>query len=258
MNRKASEIIRAWHKDRKQAGCDCLARGALGQSVYINVTLFYACARGRDASPSNTHSKKVYDAHLSTLCWRSRVAFRQWKTVGSPRPGPLHDERKTCKKNIRVYLSHCQAQLQRKVILKRDQAFRFHHPKRFKTSFQKSSGTSLLINGSSTSDPPSVLYTNHFSNLGISHLSTNPSLLEISNTIPEVEIATLVEEERILNVSFLPEEVDAALNHLTRSSSAGPDSLSPQHLIYAGPLLKSWLGKVFDANVNLEAIPSQL
>ena len=130
-----------------------------------------------------------------------------------------------------------------------DQAFRSHHPERFETSFQKSGGTSLLINGSSTSDPSSVLpvWADHFSNLGTSLLSTNPSLQEISNTIPEVEIATLVEEERILDVSFLPEEVDAALNHLTRSSSAGPDSLSPQHIIYAGPLLKSWLGKVFDA-----------
>ena len=36
----------------------------------------------------------------------------------------------------------------------------------------------------------------------------------------------------------------------------GPDSLSPQHLIYAGPL-KSWLCKVFNAIVNFEAIPSQ-
>ena len=63
------------------------------------------------------HSNMVCDAHLSTLCWRSRVAFRQWTAAGSPRSGPLYDERKTCKKNVRVYLSHCQAQLQRKAIL---------------------------------------------------------------------------------------------------------------------------------------------
>ena len=51
-----------------------------------------------------------------------------------------------------IYLSHCQAQLRGKVILKRDQAFRFHHPKRFKTSFQKSGGTFLL-----TGPPPLTL-----------------------------------------------------------------------------------------------------
>ena len=80
------------------------ARRALGQCK--NVTLFYACAQGRDASPSKhpmAHSKKVYDAHLSTLCWRSRVAFRQWKAAGSPRSGPLYDERKACKKYVRPF-----------------------------------------------------------------------------------------------------------------------------------------------------------
>ena len=34
-------------------------------------------------------------------------------------------------------------------------------------------------------------------------------------------------------------------------------TLSPQHLIFAGPLLKSWLCKVFNTIVNFEAIPSQ-
>ena len=50
------------------------------------------------AKHTKVHQNKVYDPHLSTLCWRSRVAFRQWKAAGSPRSGPLYDERKTCKK----------------------------------------------------------------------------------------------------------------------------------------------------------------
>ena len=118
------------------------------------------------------HYKKVYDTHLSTLCWRSRVAFRQWKAAGSPRSGPLYDERKKCKKNVRVYLSQCQAQLQRKVIQKRDQAFHSHQPKHFTMSSQKSGGTSLLINGFLNSDPSSVLplWADHFSNLSTSRL----------------------------------------------------------------------------------------
>ena len=103
----------------------------------------------------------------------------------------------------------------------------------------------LLINRSPNSDPSRVLplWADHFSNLSTSQLSNNPSLQKIWNTIPEVEIASLVDEESILDVSFMPEEVNAAINCLKRSSSAGPNSLSPQHLIYAGPLLKSWLWK---------------
>ena len=44
----------------------------------------------------NVNLNKVYDPHISTLCWRSRAAFRQWKAAGSPRSGPLYEERKTC------------------------------------------------------------------------------------------------------------------------------------------------------------------
>ena len=120
-------------------------------------------------------------------------------------------------------------------------------------------GEPLLINGSLNSDPSSVLplWVDHFSNLSTSRLFNNPSHQKIWNTIPEVEIAKLVDEESILDVSFVPKEVDAAINRLKRSSSAGPDFLSPQHIIFAGPLLKSWFCKVFITIVNFEAIPTQ-
>ena len=57
----------------------------------------------------------------------------------------------------------------------------------------------------------------------------------------------------------MPEEVNAAINRLKRSSSAGLDSLSlsPQHLLYVGPLLKSWLCNAFNTIVNFEEIPFQ-
>ena len=117
---------------------------------------------------------------------------------------------------------------------------------------RKSGGSSLLVNGSPNSDPSSVLpvWTDYFSNLGTSQLPTNTSLQKILDTIPDVELATLVEEENIPNASFLL-EVDAAINRLKRSSSAGPDSLSPQHLIYAGPLFKSWLCRAFQRHCKL-------
>ena len=145
------------------------------------------------------YSNMVCDAHLSTLCWRSRVAFRQWTAAGSPRSCPL------CKKNVSVPF-HCKAQLQRKVIQKRDQAFRSHHPK---TSSQKSGGTSLLINRSPNSDPSSVLP------YGLTISQTSALLTSLYQSLPSGnlehhEVATLVDEERIVDVSFLPEEVDAA------------------------------------------------
>ena len=97
------------------------------------------------------------------------------------------------------------------------------YPKCFNMPSRKSGESSLLINGSPNSDPSSVLrlWADHFSNLGTSQLPTNISLQKISDTIPDVELATLVEEENILDTSFLLEEVDAAINRLKWSSSAG-------------------------------------
>ena len=44
---------------------------------------------------------------------------------------------------------------------------------------------------------------------------------------------------------------------LKRGSSAGPDQLSPHHLLHAGPLISTWLSKIYNAISNLEMIPSQ-
>ena len=49
------------------------------------------------------------------------------------------------------------------------------------------------------------------------------------------------------------EEVEAALAHLKKSSSGGPDELSPQHLSLCGPLFRNW---IFNTFLSLEAIPA--
>ena len=54
---------------------------------------------------------------------------------------------------------------------------------------------------------------------------------------------------------FDPEEVCAAIKRLKRSSSAGPDLLSPRHLLHAGPKISKWLSNIFNSIANLEAIP---
>ena len=143
-------------------------------------------------------------------------------------------------------------------IQKRDQSLHSKYPKHFQKKQQKKGGTSLLVNGSLTSDPSVVLphWAHHFSSLGTSHCSTSPSLQKFQHSIPEIELQSHRDDDLIFDVPFVPEEVGAAINHLKRESSAGPDSLSPYHLVHAGPLIRSWLCKIFNAIVNLEAIPS--
>ena len=95
-----------------------------------------------------------------------------------------------------------------------------------------------------------------FSGLSISRCSTNPSLKKFTHSIHKIELETYSDEEFILEVPFSPEEVIAVIKRLKRDSSPGPDLLSPHHLLHAGPLISTWLSKIFNTIVNLEAIPS--
>ena len=193
------------------------------------------------------NSNRVYDPHLSTLCWRSRHAYRQWKAAGRPNSGPLYEARKVCKKNVQHHLSKCRAQIERKKIQKRDQSFHSNHPRRFQTKTQKKVGSSLLVNGSCTSDPSIILphWVDHFSGLCKSQCPTNPHLQTFVDSIQKIELETYSNEELVLDVPFAPEEVSAAIRLLNRGSSAGPDMLSPHHLLQAGPGISTWLSKIF-------------
>ena len=93
-------------------------------------------------------SNRVYDSQLSSLCWQSRQAFREWKAGGRPRSGPLYEARRERKKKVQQHLSKCRAQIERKKIQKRDQSFCSYHPRRFQTRTKRNGGESLLIEGS--------------------------------------------------------------------------------------------------------------
>ena len=97
--------------------------------------------------PSSHSCRHIKDAYLSTLCWCSRDAFRQWKEAGRPRSEPVFEKRKKCKKDISLHLSKCRARLQCISIQKRDESFRSRHPKRFQSHSQKTGGTSLQVSG---------------------------------------------------------------------------------------------------------------
>ena len=133
-----------------------------------------------------------------------------------------------------------------------------HRQCNFHTRSQKKEGASLLIIGSPTSDLSAVLphWANHFARLSKSKCSSNPNLQKFSDSIHKIEYETYSEEDTILDTSFAPEEVRAAIRLLKKGSSAGPDLLSPCHLLHTGPSISIWLSMIFNAMVNLEATPS--
>ena len=91
--------------------------------------------------------------------------------------------------------------------------------------------------------------------MGKSRCSSNPALQEVLSRIPKIEAQTYDDVELILDSPFLLDEVEAAIKHLKRGSSGGPDSLSPHHLLYAGTLFKEWLCEIFNKIIDFETIP---
>lgn len=71
---------------------------------------------------------KIHDCTLSYLCWKSGVAFRQWKEANRPHSGPLYDGRKQCKKDVKSYLNKCTARIEHKRIQKCDEMLQSNHP----------------------------------------------------------------------------------------------------------------------------------
>ena len=136
--------------------------------------------------------------------------------------------------------------------------FASHHPKRFKSHSSKIQGSSLIVNGKLVTDPTSVLnkWVDHFTTLGQSLCSSNPSLSDIQSQIHQLEAQTYQENDFVLDSKIVVEEVEATLAHLKKSSSGGPDEISPQHLSLCGPLFKNWICKVFNTILTLEAIPA--
>ena len=160
-------------------------------------------------------NRRISDSFLSTLCWRSRVAYRKWKAAGCPRSGHDYESRRKSKRDVSSYLSKCRARLERNKIQKRDEMFANHHPRRFRSRTPKTEGSSLLIDNPVVTDSSSVLdsWVGHFSELGKSLCSTNPVLRDIQ-LVHQIEATTYQENDHILDSPFIVEEIEAALLHL--------------------------------------------
>ena len=130
-----------------------------------------------NSRPPNQGIHRIQDAHLSTVCWRSREAFRQWKAAGCPRAGPAYEKRKQCKRDVSSHLAKGRARAQCISIQNRDEALRSRHPKRFKSHSQKTGGSSLIMNGCVVTDPQHVLHhwVDHFTTLPLPNLSVPPT-----------------------------------------------------------------------------------
>ena len=186
-----------------------------------------------------THESQIEkDEQLKNLCKTSKVA---WDNAGCPSYGPLADEKKRTKKNVSQFVTSAQARHERSKIKERDRTFRGNHPLRFKSSSPKAECTKLVVDGQSVTDTTGILnaFRSFFGSLAWSEIPCT----ERNTALSEMEASSFGNNEQHLDTEISVEEIENALKTLKLGKSGGFDSLSPEHIVYGGEILKIWMKK---------------
>ena len=202
----------------------------------------------------------IHDTHLKQLCRQSKKAWRQWRDAGRPTAGPLYEEKKEYKKEIRKYCQSCRARAERKVIQHRDELFRKNDKHRFKAPTKRSVCRKLVVDGEEITNPSEIVcaWRQHFQNLANSQGPNSEAVSSALAKLPSLETLSYSTNEMILDVEITEEEVTYAIQRLKLGKAAGHDGISSEHLRFGGQSLVKWLVKVFNSVLTHEQIPDCL
>ena len=142
---------------------------------------------------------------------------------------------------------------------KRENLFRRNFYNRFRTPQKrgKSQPTRLRVNGDLASDPLQLLeiWTQHFQNLAQSQRKSNPALEELFKQSTSLLSSSF---QTFLDVPFIREEVEHAVQNMKLKKSTGPDNLSAEHLRYGGHCIVTWLLEILNSIIDTELVPLSL
>ena len=159
----------------------------------------------RCALPTNCACASGYE--LKQKCQRSKVAWRHWRNAGRPRSGPLYQNMKAAKYEVKLYVRKCRARQERKVIQTRDEMFKNKDDHRFNIHQKRSHCRKLIVDGKSVTEEDNLLkcWKDYFSNLAQTQAG-NSDLSDLD--ISHIEAMSHWFEDLILDTPFTTEEVE--------------------------------------------------
>ena len=174
------------------------------------------------------------------------VSKHEFVDILSPYPLPsLKSKRK-----VKQLINKLRATQTRRNIQCRDRMFK---EKDLKSSHAPASCNKIRCGDGTTSDPTEMrsAFQNYFSNISSSQL--NPSLCEES--IRNLFHLSYSNANTVLQQEFDLGEVNSAVKKLKSGKAAGPDKITAEHIKHGGPVLISWICKIFNRILILEEIP---
>ena len=199
----------------------------------------------------------VQDQELKQKCQASKSAWRFWHNENWPRSGPIYQQMKTARNEVKAHVRKCRAQQERKAIQARDYMFRTKDERRFDTCRRNTECRRLIVNVTLVTDDDELrtCWMNSFANLAQSQTAKSELNQEENNTA-NMEAMSYGFDDLVLDCCINTEEIDSALWKLKTRRSGGADGLLAEHLKNGGPTLIVWLKCNFNTIIHLEQIPS--
>lgn len=188
-----------------------------------------------------------WNRHVSDAHREARRKFELWVLYGRPREGRLWDEMHTTRRIFKSRLRWCQNHSDQ---IKMDM-LASHHTKHDFRSFWKSTnklnskpGLPVSVNGKSELTDIADVFKDHF---------TVKSPLGPSQSVCNAGCSGLE-----VNARFTAKEVRQAIKYMSRGKSPGHDSLSIEHLKYAGCHLPRVLAMFYTFCIGHSYLPARM
>lgn len=217
-------------------------------------SIISALRSAADLSFDNTKSgsfKRKYiigwNKHVKPLHAEARSGFLNWVWWGRPRSGPSYERMVESRKKFKQKLKWCQDNSEQ---IKAD-IMACHHANKNFGSFWKQTGkmgpkSSLPVNVMGENDP-----------VRIAELFKTQFKVE-SPLGPSKEAPNIGQLASRSHIRFTASEVNAAVRGMTRGKSPGHDSLSIEHLQYAGSHLPRVLALLFTVCIGHGYLPDDM
>ena len=178
--------------------------------------------------------KRFNDPVLKELCKKSKAAWWKWAGNGRPKCGHLYDNFKQAKKCVSTRINSLQGAAERRHIQKIDILFKDQASNRFRIPKTGQQPVMKLhsVDGHVINDRDVLMQTwsNHFEGLAESRCDNNPDLRKLKISTDDLLSESYGNEDLVFDVPVTAEELEGVLKNFKKRKSAGPDSVTAEHI----------------------------
>ena len=194
-----------------------------------------------------------WNDHLKELHSIARDAFQLWRECGKPRHGPLFDFKRRTHSRFKYALRVCRRNEDQNKADAAAKSLYSGNCKQFWSSVNKINTKTPPrpnnINGCSGDANIAEMWRKHYSDLfNVVHTKSDQKF-----------VLNSIENCKSDNVTFIsPSDVQSSIDKLQAGKSAGPDSLSAEHFMYASKKISVLLSMCFNAMLTHVVCPRRL